>query len=157
MKHYIDVVCQAYAGPKKLETIYQVLQTFIPSYQQLNSDYACKPDDPEYLFQSEDEMIRFFIENHGLSNQFYWNQYHDNPDRIMVGASITDDDKLIMSLTVDGTEETFLDYFDKLKNLLHTETGVISFFNPADYSSGEDFVKKYGPDHPENQWQPEKT
>jgi hypothetical protein len=88
-------------------------------------------------------MINYFIENAGLDQTFYWNKSHSNPDKIMVGANITEDNKLIMSLTFDGTEETESLYFEKLKNILSSDIGVISYINPAEYKNGKDFLAKY--------------
>ncbi len=144
MKKIHDIICQVYAGQKSKKTIDLVLNTFIPEYEELSLDYASKSDDEEYIFKTEDEMINYFIENTGITQNFYWNKYHDNPDRIMVGAIITHDDKLIMSLTIDGTEETEKKYFEKLKNILNSEIGVISYINPAYYENGLDFISKYG-------------
>lgn len=138
-----DIVCQVYAGEKSRKTIDLVLDTFIPEYEKLNLDYASRVDDEDYIFESEDEMINYFIENTGLTQTFYWNKNHDNPDRIMVGANITEDDKLIMSLTVDGNDETENKYFGKLKNILKSDIGVISYINPTDYDNGQDFIAKY--------------
>ena len=59
-------------------------------------------------------MINYFIENTGLDQAFYWNKNYENPDKITVGAIITADDKLIMSLTIDGTEEKESKYFLQL-------------------------------------------
>lgn len=139
-----DIICQVYAGQKSKKTIDLVLNTFIPEYEKLNLDYASLLDDEDYIFESEDEMINYFMENTGLTQTFYWNKNHDNPDRIMVGAIITEDDKLIMSLTIDCTEETEIEYFEKLKNVLNSDIGVISYINPADYENGQDFISKYG-------------
>jgi hypothetical protein len=138
-----DIICQVYAGQKSRKTIDLVLNTFIPEYQKLNLDYASRLDNENYVFKSEDEMINYFIENTGLEQNFYWNKNHDNPDKIMVGGIITEDDKLIMSLTIDGTEETVSKYFEKLKNILNSDIGVISYINPADYENGQDFITKY--------------
>jgi len=35
-------------------------------------------------------------------------------------------------------------YFEKLKNTLNSDIGVISYINPADYDNGQDFIIKYG-------------
>jgi hypothetical protein len=140
-----DIICQVYAGQKSRKTINLVLNTFIPEYEKLNLDYASRLDDEDYTFKSEDEMINYFIENTGLAQTFYWNKNHENPDKIMVGAIITEDDKLIMSLTIDGTEETESKYFEKLKNILNSNIGVISYINPVDFENGNDFISKYRP------------
>lgn len=139
-----DIICQVYAGQKSKKTIDLVLSTFIPGHERLNLDYASKPDNAEYVFKSEEEMINYFIDNSRLTQTFYWNKPNDNPDKIMVGANITDDDKLIMSLTIDCDEETERIYFKKLKELLKSDVGIVSYVNPADYENGQDFIIKYG-------------
>lgn len=138
-----DIICQVYAGQKSRETIELVLNTFIPEYEKLNLDYATRADDVDYVFRTEDEMINYFIQNTGLEQAFYWNSRADNPDKLMVGANITQDDKLIISLTIDGNEKSEKNYFEKLKELLKSTIGVISYINPAEYNSGQDFVLKY--------------
>ena len=139
-----DIICQVYAGQKSRNTIDLVLNTFIPGYEKLNLDYTSRQDDKDYIFKSEDEMINYFIENTGLTQDFYWNKKNDNPDKIMVGAIITEDDKLIVSLTIDGSSETERKYFEKLKKIVNSEIGVISYINPANYDNGQDFIIKYG-------------
>jgi len=138
-----DIVCQVYAGQKSKKTIDQVLNTFIPGYQKLNLDYASKPDDIDSIFQSEEEMINYFVDKSGITQTFYWNKYHDNPNKIMVGADITEDDKLIMSLTIDADKSVALKFLAELKVLLNSKIGVISYINPADYKNGKDFIDKY--------------
>lgn len=138
-----DIICQVYAGHKSRKTIDLILNTFIPEYDKLNLDYASRLDDEKYVFKTEDELINYFLENTGLNQTFYWNKIHNNPEKIMVGANITEDDKLIMSLTFDGTLETERKYFEKLKNILNSDFGVISYIDPADYNNGIDFVNKY--------------
>ncbi|MBV8325414.1 hypothetical protein [Chryseobacterium sp.] len=49
-------------------------------------------------------MINYFIDTPSVNETFYWHKHHDNPDKIMIGAMITDNDKLIMSLTADGKD-----------------------------------------------------
>ncbi|HYF01928.1 MAG TPA: hypothetical protein VEC36_01020 [Patescibacteria group bacterium] len=138
-----DIICQVYAGDKSVAIIHTVLNKFLPGYEKLNVDYAFKPDDPKYVFKTEDEMVNYFLDKKGLEQTFYWNKYQDNPDKIMVGANITTDDKLVISLTFDGNSETKFKYFQALKNLLNSEIGVITYVNPAEYKNGEDFIKKY--------------
>lgn len=138
-----DIICQVYAGDKNIEVIYIVLNSLLPDYEQLNLDYACKPEDREYVFRSEREMVLFFIDNKNIEQVFYWNKYHNNPDKIMIGAIITKDDKLIVSLTFDGEEEKINYYFQKLKEIVKTNIGVVSYIFPADYNDGKDFCEKY--------------
>ena len=139
-----DIICTVLANEKSIEIIYKTLNEFIPHYEKLNSDYACPTGKEDYTFKSEENMVRFFIENKGLSQAFYWNKYQDNPDGIMLGASITTDDKLIISLTFNGTKETEATYFLKLKTFLNSDIGVISYINPPEYKDGKDFIDKYG-------------
>lgn len=139
----IDVVIQVFAGEKSKKIIDAVLEEFLPGYEPLDADSACKPDDEQYVFASEEEMIRYFTETPGLNGTFYWNKYVDNPDRIMVGAVITSDNQLIMSLTVDGDDQTIDRYFNQLKTFLQSPVGVITHFNPADYEDGLDFIERY--------------
>ncbi len=138
-----DIVCNVYAGRKSKEVIFSVLNEFIPNYETINLDYTFKPDDKDYVFKSEDEIVRYFIDTPNLHQTFYWNQRDDNPDNIAVGANITDDDQLIISLTLDGNHKTEAKYYLKLKKFLDSEVGVISYINPAEYEDGKDFVSKY--------------
>jgi hypothetical protein len=143
MEIIIDIVCQVYAGQKSREIIDLVLNTFIPDYEKLNLDYTYPKHDKNYIFKTEDEMISYFIETPSIDQTFYWNKYHDNPNKIMVGANITDDDKLIMSLTMDATEEEKNMYFNQLKKLLQSDIGIVTYVNPAEYENGKDFIAKY--------------
>lgn len=139
-----DIVINVLAKEKSKGIVDHVLNEFIPNYEKLNHDYACPPGKKEYEFNSEEEMVNFFIENKGISQSFYWNKYEDNPDKVMVGVSITIDDKLIISLTFNGTKETEANYFLRLKNILNSDVGEISYIDPPEYEDGEDFIKRYG-------------
>lgn len=48
-------------------------------------------------------MIDYFVITDNIRETFYWNQHQDNPDNIMFGVNITDDNKTVFSLTIDGT------------------------------------------------------
>lgn len=139
-----DIICQVYSGKKSRKTIELVLNKFLSNYEKLNLDYATRADDETDDFVSEEEMIDYFIDNPGLEQTFYWNKHRDNPDKIMVGANFTNDDKLVVSLTLNISEQSKEIYFNRLKSLLNSEIGVITYSIPADYSNGEDFVLKYG-------------
>ncbi|MGV0979295.1 hypothetical protein [Empedobacter falsenii] len=138
-----DIICQVYVGQKCKKMIDLVLNNFISEYEKLNLDYALPISNLDDNFNSEEEMISYFIEKKEIDQTFYWSQVHNNPNRIMVGAIITDDDKLIMSLTFDGDKEIEKKYFNKLKCILNSEIGIISYVNPAEYENGKDFVLKY--------------
>lgn len=143
MKNMTDIICQVYAGEKSKFKIDLVLAMFVPGCDELNLDYASRPDDESYIFKTEHEMINYFIDNSGVEQTFYWNKYHDNPDKIMVGANITNDDKLIISLTLDGNEGTATSYLNRLKAVWESTVGVISYTDPVEYDNGEDFISKY--------------
>lgn len=134
-----DIICQVYAGEKSLHKIQLVLDKFLPEYEPLNLDYASKIDDQKYVFGSEYEMLAHFIDTPNVIQTFYWNQAENNPDRIMVGANITVDNKLIMSLTFNGTHEMESKYLDELKVVLQSTIGIVSYIDPAYYESGKDF------------------
>ncbi len=138
-----DIVCQVLVQKKSKELIYSVLNKYIPGYTKLNLDYTGKPDDMDYTFESEDEMISTYIDTPNVNQTFYWNKEEDNPDKIMVGANITTDNQIVFSLTIDGTPETEAKYYLSLKNFLNSKIGVISYVNPAEYNSGADFKNRY--------------
>lgn len=140
----MDIICTVLSNKKSAEIIFMALNEFIPNYEKLNPDYACPPDKEDYAFKSEEEMVHFFIESKGISQVFYWNKYQDNPDGIMLGASLTTDDNLIISLTLNGTKETEFTYFRRLKTCLNSDVGVITYINPQEYEDGQDFIDKYG-------------
>ncbi|AZA82938.1 hypothetical protein C1637_17665 [Chryseobacterium lactis] len=142
-----DIIYQVYAGKKSRKIIDLILATFIPDYEKLNPDYACKPNDQNYIFKTEDEMVNYFIGNTGISQTFYWNKYQDNPYHIMVGANITDDDQLIISLTIAGNDEIGEKYFSQLKEILQSNIGIISYIDPVEYENGKDFISKYSGSH----------
>ena len=56
-----DIICQVLVQKKSKVLIYGVLNEFIPSYEPINLGYAGKPDDEQYEFQSEEEMIDCYI------------------------------------------------------------------------------------------------
>lgn len=139
-----DIICNVLVNEKSVEIIYKALIEFIPNYEKLKPDYTCPPGKEDYTFKSEEEMVRFFVENKGITQAFYWNKYEDSPDGIMLGASITTDDRLIISLTFNGTKETESYYFLKLKTFLNSDVGVISYIDPPEYENGQDFMNRYG-------------
>lgn len=139
-----DIICQVLVEKKSKELIYSILNEFIPGYETLNLDYSGKPDDENYVFESEDEMLSCYIETPNVEQTFYWNKHVENPDKVMVGANITKDNQIIFSLTLNGTNKTEAQYYLKLKRFLNSKVGVISYINPAEYENGEDFKNRYG-------------
>ena len=140
----MDIICTVLANKKSVETINRALNEFIPNYEKISSDYTSPPGKADYTFKSEEEMVRFFIENKDLNQVFYWNMYEENPHKIMIGERVTIDDKLIISLTFDGTTETKANIYRKLKTILNSDIGVTSYVNPPEYEDGQDFIIRYG-------------
>ena len=138
-----DIVCQVLVEEKSKALIYSVLNEFIPEYESINLDYTTKPNDDEYKFNTEDEMISCFVDTQNVRQSFYWNKYNNNPDKIMVGANITDDNKIVLSLTFNGTRETEAKHYRRLQEVLNSCIGVISYVNPAEYDNGSDFRIRY--------------
>ncbi|MDW7690952.1 hypothetical protein R9C00_20650 [Flammeovirgaceae bacterium SG7u.111] len=143
LEYIQDIVCQVLVQEKSKELIYSVLNEFIPEYETINLDYVGKPDDEDYEFESEDEMISCYIETPSVRQAFYWNKYGDNPDKIMVGVNVTSDNQLVFSLTFNGTLKIESEYYLRLKKFLKSNTGVISYVNPAEYDNGNDFKLRY--------------
>lgn len=138
-----DIICQVLVTEKSKELIYAVLNEFIPGYETINLDYTGQPEDENYQFESEDEMLSCYINTPNVTQTFYWNKYHTNPDKIMVGANITDDNQIVFSLTLNGILKTEADYYLRLKNFLNSTIGVISYTNPAHYPNGADVKRRY--------------
>jgi hypothetical protein len=137
-----DIVCQVYYDGKSLEKIFKLLKFYLPKYEILNLDYTFRIDD-EKGFESEEEMIEYFVNTNYIGQTFYWNQYIDNPDKISFGVNITHDNKTIFSLTIDGTITLAETYLNDLKQKLNSDIGVMTFYNPAEYENGLDFKMKY--------------
>ncbi len=137
-----DIICQVLFEKKSKEIIISVLNKFLPNYEEIYENYG-KPNDDEYEFKSENELISYYGEIPNITQTLYWNQKSDNSDNIMVGVNVTEDNKIIFSLTLDGTEETESKYYRKLKDFLNSETGVISYVDPVFYENGKDFKQKY--------------
>ena len=137
-----DIICQIVVDYKSTDLIYSILNEFIPRYQNLSLDYVGKPSNEDYIFKSEDEMLRYYVDTLKVDQTFYWNKYENNENKIMVGVCITEDDKMVFSLTFNGGEETKDLYFNKLKRSLNSDIGIVSYVNPVMYKDGADFKNK---------------
>lgn len=138
-----DIVCQVYFDGKSTEKIFELLNLYLPKYEPLNLDYTSRMDSEEG-FTTNKEMIDYFVNTDHIDQTFYWNQYVNNPCKISFGVNITDDNKTVISLTIDGTITFAEIYLNDLKQRLNSDIGVITFFNPAEYKNGLDFKMKYG-------------
>ena len=141
-KIYNDQVCQALAETYSAQTVYETLNAFLSQYDQLDTVYAELPEGVS--FTSESEMVEFFVKHPGAGQSFYWNGTGNEYDNPMVGANVTPDKHLIMSVTLDGTEADADQCLMQLKQIIGAKIGVISSPFPAEYSSGEDFKQRYG-------------
>ncbi len=71
MEFIQDIICQVLVQKKSKELIYLVLNEFIPEYETLNLDYVGKPNNEDYNFESEDEMISYYIETQDINQTFF--------------------------------------------------------------------------------------
>lgn len=138
MEFIQDIVCQVYFDGKSSEKIFRLLNLYLPKHEPLNLDYTLIEG-----FKSHHEMIDYFVITDNIRETFYWNQHQDNPDNIMFGVNITDDNKTVFSLTIDGTITLAEIYLKDLKKRLNSDIGVITFVNPAEYENGTDFKERY--------------
>lgn len=138
MEFIQDIVCQVYFDGKSSEKIFSLLNLYLPKHEPLNLDYTLTEG-----FKSHHEMIDYFVITDNIRETFYWNQHQDNPDNIMFGVNITDDNKTVFSLTIDGTITLAEIYLKDLKKRLNSDIGGITFVNPAEYENGTDFKERY--------------
>jgi hypothetical protein len=137
-----DAICCVLAQERSKEVIDAVLSYYLPKYEKLAGDYTFPTQQPDYTFSSEDEMISYFVSNEEEAT-FFWNQYDNNPDKIMVGAFFATDKYLIISLTVRLHEKKELDYLTELKHILGSEIGTINSVDPPEFIDGRDFISRY--------------
>jgi hypothetical protein len=137
----VDAVCCVLANKRDKQTIDLVLNHYIPTYTPLAGDYACPQDQPDVVFQSENEMVNYFCENKTEENSLFWKG--NNPLGIMVGALFTKDKQLIISLTLAADGKIEKTVLKELKKLLGSKIGVINYFNLPEFEDGRDFKKRY--------------
>lgn len=140
----VEAVCCVLATQRSRDVIDLTLSTFIPQFEQLDPDYASPPNDPNGTFATAQEMIDYFVLNETCEQAFFWNQPRDNPEQIMIGAFLTSDAQLIISLTLPADGKREHTYLEKLMRLLNSDTGVISYHDPPAFNDGADFINKYG-------------
>lgn len=138
-----DALCFVLANDRKKETVYAVLNKYIPGYEKISGDYWFGGIGKE--FANEDEILTYLEINKNEWGCIHWNKYNDNPDRIMVGAYFKRDNCLIMSLTVAGDDIKEVTYLEDLKRTLNSDIGIISYNYFPPFESGEDFKDQFGP------------
>ena len=138
-----DVICMVIAESKSKLYLDKTLDKFIPRYEKLPSDYSSFDQQNITPFKDESEMLNYCFQCKEIDQTFYWNQTLDNPNKIMVGAYLTNDNYLIISLTFKYSKELEKNYFTSLKKILNSEIGVISYNHLPEFKSGKDFIAKY--------------
>ena len=124
-----DIICQVLACERSEYVVLSALEVFLGDYE------ATSPDNDDFA-----EMIS----TKEAEQTFYW---HGKSRNFMMGANLTSDDKLVMSLTFDATEQDADEYLEKLKSHLKSDIGVTSSPFPAEFSNGQDFELRYGSKH----------
>ncbi len=117
--------------------VYSVLDHFAPNRVELSSNYSDRADGKPFV--NELEMIRYYSEHDNLSQTFYWSESPIGKDKLTVGADFTSDKHLIMTITLDGTEDLAVKYLSKLKSFLGSDCGFICFGFPGNYKTGAEF------------------
>ena len=140
-EYYPDSICQVLANDSSEKTVFNVLNQFLPGYEELSLDYVEHPGG--ITFQNEKELISYYIENR-VPQMFLWHLNKDNPEKLMIGADILSDGKLVINLTLASTLERVEEYFSQLKSFLKSEIGVVTHVVLAEYKDGADFKRKYG-------------
>jgi hypothetical protein len=143
MEQLNDLICLVHAGGKSKEKIDLVLNHFIPNYQPLDLDYMDHPIIENYEFQSETEIIEVFLNTENVRQLFFWKDGNRGKYNYMVGANITIDNQLVMSLTLDGMEEDFERHFLELKDLLKSEIGACFYTQYPHFEDGRGFIKQH--------------
>lgn len=135
-----NIICHVLAIEYSGAIVFEALNEFIHDCETLNLDYASPPKG--VFFESEKEMVNYFIENE-KPQTFYWKEMNSSPHNFMFGADITSDDKIIFSLTLDGTQKKADQCLSRLKAYFNSDVGVISYGTPAEYEGGLDFENRY--------------
>jgi len=138
-----DIICSVLANERHKKVIDLVLNEFLPGHEPVNPALMAHPVNDALKFHTEEEMIHFYLTNSGFAQSIYWKMQHDNPDSRMVGADITSDGKIIISLTmaVSTAEASF--WLHRLKAFMNSNIGVVSYDILPEYTDGEDFIKRY--------------
>ena len=132
-----DIICQVLCPARSEHIILGFLNHFIPERNELSCDYAL--DSEGKIFETEKAMVKYFVERPKLSQTFYWSELVQSQRNIMGGANFTSDGYLILSLTLDGTNNQAEEYLDEMKSFTGADLGLISYTTPASYSTGADF------------------
>jgi hypothetical protein len=140
-----DSICCALTNNRTIETLYQVLNHYMPGYEKLPGDYGVFGVPEELTFANEDAMLRFCLADSSLVGSFFWNKPVDNPRNIMVGAMLTRDGQLVMSLTMQATQACIVEetYLAELQKMIGSDCGVIYGNQLPEFEDGADFRARY--------------
>jgi len=140
-----DAICCALTNNRTIETVYQVLNHYIPGYEKLPGDYGISGVPEELTFADEDAMLRFCLADSRLVGCFFWNKPVDNPRNIMVGAMLTSDGQLVMSLTMPATQACIVEetYLAELQKMIGSDCGVLYGNLLPEFDDGADFRARY--------------
>ncbi len=138
-----DVVCSVLTNENIKREIDKVLNEFLPGHEPVNPALMSHPVNEALTFHTEEEMIHFYLTNQGFAQSIYWKKQQDNPDNRMVGADITSDGMIIMSLTMAISAENAVAWLQRLKSFMNSSIGVVSYGILPAYTDGNDFVKRY--------------
>ncbi len=118
-----DALCFVLANNRLADTVLKVLEKFLPNHNPIVEDY----EDYGQEYDTEAAMLLYFQMHPHLHATRHWNEVEITNHRVMVGAYFTTDGQLIISLTVEGNGEIEGKLFAELKQILHSETGLISY------------------------------
>jgi hypothetical protein len=136
---YGDVLCFVLANNRLVDTVYAVLDRYIPNHTQLTEDAALSDEDLGVEFVDEPEMLSYFQAHLNRDATRYWQEDGKGKPNVMVGAHFTSDAQLIISLTVDGDGTIEENLFLDLKQLLQSETGFMSYNYFPEFKNGAAF------------------
>ena len=132
---YGDALCFVLANNRLAETVMQLLERYVPNHLPLTEDY----EDWGVEYATEYEML-LYLQNHPQLNATrHWNQIEKTPDSIMAGAYFLSDGQLILSLTVAGNGIVEEKLFTELRQMLQSETGLISYNHFPRFNNAAEF------------------
>jgi hypothetical protein len=148
-----DILCFVSATSRSLAIVEKVKAHFLGKAEELRGDYACKKDDPKYVFPSEYEMLEYFCSHSSLAQSFYWHpETGEISHKAMVGAHFTADGMLVVSVTVEArtdqakAKESPLrlgsSTLAELQAVVGSEVGLVSYSVFPEFEDGRDFIAR---------------
>jgi hypothetical protein len=122
-------------------TVSAVLAHFLPNHSPITEEFFLYDEALGLAAPDEAAMLLHFQLHPHLNATRYWKASETTPDRVMVGAHFLTDARLVMSVTLNGTDATVDKYLAQLKHLLHSEVGFIYGANFPCFQDGADFER----------------